>query len=69
MLLRGAVALATEGIKGHYNQSNIFTKIVEYDIITTSIKLRGVAITVGGLPFLCERAFVSALLVFNKGGR
>ena len=30
--------------------------------------LRGVTITVGGLPFFYERAFVSALLVFNKEG-
>ena len=48
---------------------NIFTKFVEYGIMTNELRLRGVTITVGGLPFFYERAFVSALLVLHKGGR
>ena len=35
---------------------------------TIELRLRGVTITVGGLPFFYERAFVSALLVFYKEG-
>ena len=57
--------MPSEGIKDH----KVFTKFVEYGNISLSFGSEELPKTVGGLPLFYERAYVSALLVFNKGGR